>query len=261
MELPCKCPQSHSVPLLSSCTLVEVRLFLCSPSDRCALDKSNESRSIHEDEIQPVVCSRGVCDEMFAQGDRTIAAGSAHRQPVLVSCVLGQTGHGKTDKFHHVALVDTSHVTPGQAHEDKRLELHRKKRIQTPLLRVPLPLLRVEPGREASSEAAFGVPAGSERRCVRPRCAVSGLRTSFDKEGTSGPADWEVISAGPRAASMHGAQKGRGRVATASATPRFGRWDPCENPGLQPNSWNSYHGLNGTAPGVRYGTSSVSEQR
>ena len=30
----------------------------------------------------------------------------------------------------------------------------------------------------------------------------------------------------------------KGRVASASTTPRFGVWDPCENPGLQPNDWN-----------------------
>ena len=29
------------------------------------------------------------------------------------------------------------------------------------------------------------------------------------------------------------------RVALASATPRIGVWDPCENPGIQPNDWNS----------------------
>ena len=29
-----------------------------------------------------------------------------------------------------------------------------------------------------------------------------------------------------------------GRVASASTTPRFGVWDPCENPGLQPNDRN-----------------------
>ena len=29
-----------------------------------------------------------------------------------------------------------------------------------------------------------------------------------------------------------------GRVASASTTRRFGVWDPCENPGLQPNDWN-----------------------
>ena len=28
------------------------------------------------------------------------------------------------------------------------------------------------------------------------------------------------------------------RVASASSTPRFGVWHPCENPGLQPNGWN-----------------------
>ena len=30
----------------------------------------------------------------------------------------------------------------------------------------------------------------------------------------------------------------KGRVESASTTPRFGVWDPCENPGLQPNDWN-----------------------
>ena len=34
-------------------------------------------------------------------------------------------------------------------------------------------------------------------------------------------------------------------VASASATPRFGVWDPCEDPGLQPNDWTSFHGLKG----------------
>ena len=32
----------------------------------------------------------------------------------------------------------------------------------------------------------------------------------------------------------------RGRVASASTTPRFGVWDPCENPGLQPSGWNPF---------------------
>ena len=31
----------------------------------------------------------------------------------------------------------------------------------------------------------------------------------------------------------------KGRVASASSTPRFGVRDPCENPGLQPNDWNT----------------------
>ena len=31
----------------------------------------------------------------------------------------------------------------------------------------------------------------------------------------------------------------KSRVASASTTPRFGVRDPCENPGLQPNDWNT----------------------
>ena len=30
----------------------------------------------------------------------------------------------------------------------------------------------------------------------------------------------------------------KGRVASASTTPRFWVWDPSENPRLQPNDWN-----------------------
>ena len=41
-------------------------------------------------------------------------------------------------------------------------------------------------------------------------------------------------------------KRGAAREATVSATPRF--WDPCENHRLQPNNWNSYHGLNGKTP-------------
>ena len=29
----------------------------------------------------------------------------------------------------------------------------------------------------------------------------------------------------------------------AGIDPWFGAWDPCENPGLQSNDWNLYHGL------------------
>ena len=31
----------------------------------------------------------------------------------------------------------------------------------------------------------------------------------------------------------------KGRVASASSTPRFGVRDPCENPGHQPKDWNT----------------------
>ena len=33
----------------------------------------------------------------------------------------------------------------------------------------------------------------------------------------------------------------RGRVASASTTPRFGVWDPCENPGRRPNNRAQCH--------------------
>ena len=71
--------------------------------------------------------------------------------------------------------------------------------------------------------------------------APKGVRTasSCDEEGSSGPAAGEVNCAGPRAASMHGAQKRRDRVATASTTPRFGVWDPCENLGSNPMTGTS----------------------
>ena len=51
-----------------------------------------------------------VCDEFLAQGDRPGAVGSARRQPILVCCVLGQAGHHKTDKSHHMALIQVSLV-------------------------------------------------------------------------------------------------------------------------------------------------------
>ena len=105
-----------------------------------------------------------------------------------------------------------------------------------PLLRVPLRVLGVEPSLEASSEAVFGV-------CPASICSSPGLRTSFE-EGASGPAVGEVNSAGPRTAGIRGAQMERGRTATASPTPRFGVWDPCEPslfplPWLPPIDWNS----------------------
>ena len=39
----------------------------------------------------------------------------------------------------------------------------------------------------------------------------------------------------------------KGRVASASTTPRFGVWDPCENPGLQPDDWKNAQLYNGNA--------------
>ena len=63
----------------------------------------------------------------------------------------------------------------------------------------------------ASSEGAFGMPAGSKRGACGLDALVSGLQTVFH-----GPADGEVNCAGPRAASMHGAQREWGRVATGS---------------------------------------------
>ena len=54
-----------------------------------------------------------------------------------------------------------------------------------PLLSVALRSLGVEPGLGASSEAAFGVSAGSERGSHGLDALASELRTSFDEEGAS----------------------------------------------------------------------------
>ena len=50
-----------------------------------------------------------------------------------------------------------------------------------------------------------------------------------------------------RLRSLHAEIDKKSRVASASTMPRFGVWDPCENPGLHHNDRNVYHGPKGKA--------------
>ena len=92
---------------------------------------------------------------------------------------------------------------------------------------VVMPLLTVGPILGASSQAAFEVPAGSERSAYGLDVLVSELRTTRVEEGASG-LDGEVNTTGPRTARRP--HEGGQRLGS-------GVWDSCENPGLQPNDW------------------------
>ena len=77
----------------------------------------------------------------------------------------------------------------------------------------------------APSEAAFGCRR-SLKWCVWPRCSSLPVADPTRRRRSEWTGRGEVNSAGPRAASVFGAQKERGRVASASTTPRFGVEDP-----------------------------------
>ena len=55
---------------------------------------------------------------------RTGGVGSARRQPSLVRFVLGQAGHGKTDKSHHMALLFVSLLLDQRRSKVRHLALH-----------------------------------------------------------------------------------------------------------------------------------------
>ena len=104
-------------------------------------------------------------------------------------------------------------------------------------------LLRAERGLGASSEAAFGVLAGPERGCVRPRCAC--LRVSHNRGRSR--SEWTNGWGSQQRWATHGVMAARGAEQGSVCISNAAVWSggPCENPGLQPTSWDSYHGLNG----------------